>query len=262
MKTNRKLIIFIVAIFLFFGFITFLKFSPLGSSFFWKISNGGKWLLPFVFISSLIDSVNPCAFSILIITVAFLASLGKNRAHILKIGSVYILGIFVVYILIGLSILKALYLFNMSHFMAKVGAVLMISLGGISLINKYFPSFPIKLVALPHIHGKIAWLLEKSSIPAVFILGGLVGLFEFPCTGGAYLMILGLLYDKITYLNGIGYLLFYNIIFILPLIIILLIASNKSLLEKIQQWKKEKVHDIHFYGGIIMIAFGILIFML
>ena len=76
-------------------------------------------MLPLVIISSLIDSINPCAFSILFLTIAFLFNLGRNRREIFKIGGVYILGIFVVYLLIGLGILQTLHLFNIPHFMAK-----------------------------------------------------------------------------------------------------------------------------------------------
>ena len=126
------------------------------------------------------DSINPCAFSVLLLTIAFLFSLGKMRSSILKIGGVYIFGIFLAYLLIGLGILQALHVFSVPHFMAKVGATLLILLGFIGIINEFFPSFPIRLAIPTLSHRTIAGLMEKASVPTAFILGALVGICEFP----------------------------------------------------------------------------------
>jgi len=218
--------------------------------------------LPVVAAAAIIDSVNLCAFSVLLLTVAFLFSAGKLRSGIIKIGGFYIAGIFLVYVLIGLGIMQTLHFFNAPHFMAKIGASILILLGGINIINEFFPAFPVKLKIPASAHQKMAKLIEKSSAPAAFFLGALVGLSEFPCTGGPYLMILGFLHDRAAYAKGIAYLLFYNLIFILPLIIALFVASNKTLLEKIQTWQKNKTIRIKFLSGLAMIVLGIIIFML
>ncbi|MBI2097135.1 MAG: hypothetical protein HYT40_03250 [Candidatus Sungbacteria bacterium] len=257
---SKKLVILIAVGIVLFGSVIFLKSGNIGTTALWNLSGEGKWLLPLVGIAALIDSINPCAFSILLLTIAFLLSIGKVRSSVLKIGGVYILGILAVYILIGLGILQALHLFNTPHFMAKIGASLLILLGGINLINEFFPSFPVKL-AIPHAaHHKMAELMEKASLPTAFILGALVGLCEFPCTGGPYLMVLGLLHDQRTYFAGVGYLLLYYLIFILPLVIILLIASDKVLVEKVKTWQKAETKHMRVWGGIAMIILGALIY--
>ncbi len=259
---NKKLTVLISAGFAIVGLVLFFRFSSFSTQAIWNLSGGGKWLLPLVGVAALIDSVNPCAFSILILTIAFLFSIGKLRSGILKIGSSYIAGIFVVYILIGLGILQTLHLFNTPHFMAKVGALLLLALGAINLINGFFPSFPVKLRIPYYADRKIAELMEKYSVPTAFFLGGLLGLCEVPCTGGPYLMVLGLLHDQTTYLKGIGYLLFYNVIFVLPLVIILLISSNEMLLQKVKSWQQEEKNLMRFGGGVAMIVLGIIIFFL
>ncbi len=256
MKTKIFWLILIVAVIigiaLFFG--SMKSAGVLG-----QISNGGKLLFPLIVAAALVDSINPCAFSILLLTIAFLFSIGKMRSGILKIGGIYILGIFIVYILIGLGIIQTLHLFNTPHFMAKVGAILLIALGGINLINEFFPAFPVKL-RIPQIaHHKMAELMEKASLPTAFLLGALVGLCEFPCTGGPYLMVLGLLHDHGTYLAGLGYLTLYNLIFILPLVAILLIASDKILIEKVQAWKKSETNRMRLWGGVAAIILGVII---
>jgi cytochrome c biogenesis protein CcdA len=184
------------------------------------------------------------------------------RSSILEIGSAYILGIFLVYMLIGLGILQVLHIFDTPHFMAKVGATLLIALGLINIINEVFPAFPVKLKIPQAAHHRIATLMEKGSLPSAFLLGGLVGVCEFPCTGGPYLMVLGLLHDQTTYAVGLGYLVLYNLIFILPLVIILRISGDKALVDKVQAWKNKESKTMRFGGGIAMILLGLVFFAL
>jgi len=157
---------------------------------------------------------------------------------------------------------KVLHVFNTPHFMAKVGAILLLILGSVNLINEFWPAFPIKL-RIPHAaHEKIASLMERGSLPTAFFLGTLVGICEFPCSGGPYVMILGLLHDNVTYLWGLAYLASYNLIFVLPLVVILLIASNKNLLSKVQEWQQKERKGMRFWSGIAMIALAIIILFL
>lgn len=256
---NKKLFVLIIVAVVVVGSAILFQSQNIGTRALWNISNEGQWLLPLVFVAALIDSINPCAFSILLLTIAFLFSIGKMRSKILGIGGVYILGLFTVYVLIGLGILRVLHIFDTPHFMARVGALLLIALGSINLIGEFLPRFPIKLKIPDAAHHQMAVLMEKGSMPTAFALGILVGLCEFPCTGGPYLMILGLLHDQATYFSGLGYLLLYNLIFIAPLVIILLIASDKNLLEKARLWQRQERKSMRLGGGIAMIILGIII---
>lgn len=238
-----------------------LQWGNFGTTALWRLSNEGSWLLPLIGTAAVLDSINPCSFSVLLLTIAFLFSIGAFRSRIVRIGGFYIFGIFTVYMLIGLGILQALHIFSTPHFMAKLGAALLIALGSINIINEFFPAFPVKLRIPQAAHRKMAGLMEKASVPTAFALGGLTGLCEFPCTGGPYLMVLGLLHDQATYVNGLGYLLLYNLIFILPLVIILAIASDRSLLEKVSNWQKQESRPMRFWGGIAMILLGAVIFL-
>lgn len=231
-----------------------------GSAALWGLSNQGAWLLPLVGVAALVDSVNPCAFSVLLVTIAFLFSLGKLRSSVLEIGLAYILGIFLVYTLIGLGLLQVLHLFDTPHFMAKLGASLLIALGLAGLASHFVPAFPVRLRMPQFAHGRMAALMEKASLPAAFVLGGLVGVCEFPCTGGPYLAVIGLLHDRATHAVGLGYLLLYNAIFILPLVVILLLAADRALLARVEAWKKRNTGAMRLWGGQAMVLLGLLIF--
>jgi len=260
MKKNLLFLIIVAAVLI--GGVFLIKSQNIGTTFLWNLSNGGKWLFPLVTAGALIDSINPCAFSVLLLTIAFLFSLGQARSGILKIGTIYILGIFAAYILIGLGTLQALHFFNTPHFMAKLAASLLIIWGALELVNEFFPGFPIKLKIPDFAHRPMAQLMAKASVPSVFLLGVLVGLCEFPCTGGPYIMVLGLLHDKATLFSGLVYLLYYNLLFVLPLVIILLIASEKSLYEKVQAWRQKETGNAKFISGLAMILLGVIIFLM
>ncbi len=259
---TKKLIFFLFLGALVVAGAALFRTLPSGQQFLWEVSGGGAFLLPLISVAALLDSVNPCAFSILILTIAFLFSAGAVSSRIVKIGSFYILGIFAVYLLIGLGILQTLHLFNTPHFMAKLGATFLVLFGLINIINEFFPAFPVKLKIPAPAHRKIAELMEQASLPAAFLLGSLVGLCEFPCTGGPYLLALGLLHDQATYLKGAGYLVLYNLIFILPLVIILAVASDETLLARVEAWQQKERKVMRLWGGAAMVALGIIVFLL
>lgn len=248
--------------FVFVGVALWLKFAQGGAGFIWDMSESGSWLLPLVGFAALLDSINPCAFSILIITIGVFMSMGKSRKEILTLGGLYVFGIFAVYIGIGLGILNALHIFGVPHFMAKVAATILIGFGVAGIISELFPSFPIKLRIPQAAHRPIAAKLKRATPAAAFILGALVGLCEFPCTGGPYLLVLGLLHDQGTYLSGLGYLLFYNLVFILPLVVILTVAADERLLQKVKSWKTSEMKGAKQWASIAMIAAGLLMLLL
>ena len=255
-KITTVLIIVVLAI----VGIVILKNSSVTASFIWDLSNKGAWLLPLVLISALLDSVHPCSFSILLITIAFLFGIQMTRKKILQIGGIYIAGIFMAYLLIGLGILKVLHLFNTPHFMGKLGATLLIVFGIINLVNYLFPKFPIKFKIPSVSHTAMGKLMERASFPASFGLGLLVGICQFPCMGGPYLMVIGLLRDQVTYFSGFGYLVLYNLILIIPLVTVLWITADKIIVDKMQEWKKTNMQRVRFWAGLAMIIIGILIF--
>ncbi len=256
---KRILIILSVVVAVIVGLVV-LKNSAITASLIWDLSNKGAWLLPLVLLAALLDSVHPCSFSILLITIAFLFGMQMTRKRILQIGGTYIAGIFAAYFLIGLGILKVLHLFNTPHFMGKLGATILIVFGVINLINEFFPRFPIKLKIPSVSHTAMGRLMEKASFPAAFGLGLLVGICQFPCMGGPYLMVIGLLRDQVTYFTGFGYLALYNLILALPLAVVLWIAADKTIVDKMQEWKKTNMKRVRFWAGLAMIILGILIF--
>src|SRR3990167_1709360 len=134
----KKLIISIGVVLVALIGIVALKYSSGSSELLWSVSREGTWLIPLVAFSALLDSVHPCSFSILLITIAFLFGLQLSRGRILGIGLTYIAGIFAAYFTIGVGLLKVLHLFSVPHFMGKLGATLLIIFGALNIINELF----------------------------------------------------------------------------------------------------------------------------
>ena len=220
------------------------------------------WMPILIGTAAILDSVNPCAFSVLFLTITFLFGLGRKRRDIIWAGLAYVFGIFATYVCIGLGFLKALSLFNIPNFMSKLGATAIILFGLVGLINEFVPNFPIKLKIPKFAYGKIAVLIEKATIPASFFLGVFVGLFEFPCTGGPYLFVLGLLHDQHNVLKGFAYLIFYNFMFVLPLLVALGIAVNKKVLDTMDNIRRAETKHARIWLALIMILLGSLVFMI
>ncbi|NOX61713.1 MAG: hypothetical protein GXP42_07190 [Chloroflexi bacterium] len=215
-------------------------------------------LLPAVIVTGLIDSVNPCAFAVILLLLAFLFTLRKSRAHILKLGFVYIGMIFIVYFAIGLGILRAVRLSDDPHFVARAGAWLLIGLGALNLIEYFFPNFPIKLHMPAIAAGRTNKLIKQATLPATIGAGLLVGLCTFPCSGGIYVSVITLLNAKTTLAWGVGYLALYNVMFVLPLIGILLAAGNRKTAKSWASWERRHSVQIRLWYGVMMILLGAL----
>lgn len=221
------------------------------------ISATGHWFLPVLGGAAIADSLNPCAFSILFLSIAFLMSLGKDRKFILMAGGLYIFGIGFVYTLIGVGILKVLSFFSIPNVIGTVGAWILVLYSLIGIINELFPAFPLKLKMPASSHVTLGKTIHKATIPAAFLLGILVGLFEFPCTGGPYLFVLSLLHDQQTFWGGFGYLLVYNIIFVLPLIVILLVSTNRTVLDKVDGLRRLETKKSRIILDCALLAVGL-----
>ncbi|MHA2054863.1 MAG: cytochrome c biogenesis CcdA family protein [Candidatus Hodarchaeales archaeon] len=216
-------------------------------------------LFSLVIINGLLDGINPCAIAVLLFFISFLYMMQYTRKKILASGIVYIMAIFLIYFLIGLGLLKAIIISGEPHFMAKVGAGLVIFLGIINIVGFIWPDIPLKLEIPRFSRTKIKGAMDKTTLPSTMVLGILVGLCTFPCSGGIYVATIGLLSIKSTYLTGLLYLIIYNLMFIIPLIIILGFSNNRSLTKKFSKWHRNNRRSMNLIIGTIMILLGIII---
>jgi len=213
-------------------------------------------LLPAVLLTGLVDGINPCAMAILLFFITFLFTIRKRRAAIARMGLVYIACVYIVYFLVGLGLLRATTLVQ-GHWLGQLGAALLILFGVTNLLGAVFPKFPIRL-EVPEIgkEGLKNWMY-RATLPATIVLGTLMGLESFPCSGGPYVAILGLLGSQTSFWEGFGYLALYNLMFILPLVVILILAINPVMGAKIQAWERASSHKVRGITGGVMALIGL-----
>jgi len=208
--------------------------------------------------AGLLDSINPCAIGIMLLFISLLFSLNRQRTVVLFFGAFYIVAVYVTYLLIGLGILKAVHLFGVHGFFGYAAAILLILMGIIHIGPSWLNRFKwIAWMNSCHIPPNYQKHLKKGSIIGGLILGVLVAICEFPCSGGVYLATIGLLSTKTTFLTGVGYLLLYNVMFVLPLVLVFLIAGNKKVLDKMSKWQQKNIVKAKTTMGIIMVVLGL-----
>lgn len=216
-------------------------------------------MFPLIISTGFLDGLNPCAFAVLLFFISFLFTIRKIKASIWKMGLVYISAIYLVYLGIGVGLLKTILLTGHHHLMAKVGAWLVIILGIINLKDYFFPKLPLHLKIPTWSKKTLQTWIHKATLPAAAVLGTLVGLCVFPCSGGPYVATIGLLAARKTYFQGLLYLLLYNLAFVTPLIIVLLLASNKRMVEKMTTWEQSKSKLMRLISGLLMLGLGLII---
>ncbi len=218
---------------------------------FWKV-------IPLILSTGFLDGINPCAIGVLLLFIAFLYTLRRTRANIIWMGIVYILAIYLAYLGIGIGLFEAVVITGYPDLFGKIASILVIVLGLINVKDYFFPGSPISLRAPGFSKDLFQKWMEKATLPAAFVFGFLVGLCTFPCSGGIYVAIVGLLANKTTQVAGFGYLLIYNLMFVMPLIILLAaISANKYSLEKLNKLERSKSKLTKLISGIVMILLGI-----
>lgn len=216
-------------------------------------------MIPLVATTGFLDGIHPCAIAILIFFIAFLMTLQKNFKSIFFMGFVYIFVIFLTYLAVGVGLFSGMMIFGQHYFFAKLGSILLIFMGLVYLKEYFFPHLPLRF-RMPKFAGEKAKnMLEKATLPSVIGAAFLVGLCSIPCSGGIYAAITALLASQTTYLTGFLYLLLYNFMFVVPLIILLLFAANPVTLAKIVEWRKKHEKNEKFVIGLAMVGIGLAI---
>ncbi len=204
-----------------------------------------------------VDSVNPCAFAILIILMASVIAI-SHRKQALKCGLTFIATVYVMYFLIGMGLLSAMHSMKLSFVFYYILAALAILLGLLN-IKDYFAYGKGILLEVPRTWRPRMKLLLKSvkSVWGAFVIAVLVSFFLLPCTSGPYIVILSLLTKTETIMRGILWLIYYNIIFILPMFVILFAVYFGLPPEKVERWRQTRLRKLHLIAGIILLLLGV-----
>jgi len=212
-------------------------------------------ILSVVVVSGLIDSFNPCAISLLLIYISLLFTMQKSRKEVFYFGLFYVVSIYITYLLIGFGLLKAGSLFT-AYPISKIGASVVIIFGLLNIKEYFWPNSPLSIRIPLAIRAKVSQFAYEATILSAIIVGFLIGIYEFPCSGAIYLAIVSLISHTETFWTGLPYLVLYNLMFTLPLIIIFILATNKITTEKFINLQEKHGRKLHLILAVFMVILG------
>ena len=211
-----------------------------------------------------LDSFNPCAFFILIFLLNLLLY-AHSRKRMLLIGSVFIFFSGLLYA-IFMFILFETFLLSKTHvgIITIIAGALALTLGVINIKDFFFfkkgASLSIPDDKKPGIYKQMRNLVKNPQVSAVIIgtivLAGTVNFYELLCTLGLPLVFTQklALYDM-SAAEYYTYIFFYNVVYVIPLIIIVLIFVFTLGKRKLTEWHGQVMKLV---TGIMLSSFGIL----
>ena len=218
----------------------------------------GEISLPIIVGAALIDGINPCAFGVLIFMLAYLAKTARKK--MLVNGLVYIFFVFLTYLACGLILLpviRKLAGFSVASYYVIAAVV---GLAGLIEIKDYFwYGKGFSLTIFPSEAERIKkYVKHVSGSPLVAaFLGVFVALVELPCTGAVYLAVLALMSLSGVTIGNINLLVIYNLIFVVPLVIILFLVYRGIHWQRFEEWRNRHKGLMRLFTGVLLIVLAI-----
>ncbi|MFH1386746.1 MAG: hypothetical protein ABIH50_03670 [bacterium] len=223
--------------------------------------------------AGLVDGINPCAFATIVFFISFLGFIGRRKREILLAGSFFSVAVFITYLLIGLgafNFLRSLGSFSwLSRSVYYAVGGLAIVFGCISLYDYYRVRvgrgegiiLRLPLGIQKAIHSVIrANATSKRIAAAALVTGFSVTLLEVVCTGQLYLpTIVWLVKAPGFEPKALGYLVFYNLMFILPLVIVFILTYFGVASDRFGRLMKGRLGMIKLLAAALFFSLGVLL---
>lgn len=244
-----------------------------------------SWGLGTVISAGLIDGINPCAFTVLVFFMSFLAFVGYKRKQMFILGSFFIFAVFITYILIGFGLFEIFRKLEVFAFISRIiylfTAILALVLGLVSLydyiiykVTKDPERIALKLpeIVKRQIHSAIKEKIDARINPtlsegslaklafAALSSGFIVSILESICTGQLYLpTIVYVLKIEQMKFKALLYLLLYNLMFIFPLVIIFILALLGMTSETFSKIAKMHLAKVKLATALLFFSLGLIL---
>lgn len=218
---------------------------------------------------ALADSVNPCELAILVmVLVSIMTYNPEKRKKVLFGGIAFISAVYLSYLFYGLVLVQFFKGFtefmrlNSSYIYNGLAIISMVL--GVLNIKDYFTYKPGGFATeMPLFLRPIAkkTINEITSVKGAFFIGFIVTLFLLPCTMGPYIIASGLLAEK-GIVGALPWLLYYNLIFVFPMIIVVgLVYYGFAKVEEVSGWKERNIRKLHLIAGTLLFLVGLALLM-
>jgi hypothetical protein len=225
--------------------------------------------------AGLIDGLNPCAFATLIFFISYLTFVGRKKREILWVGIGFSGAVFITYVLIGVGILSFVQRFSFLPIFSRVVYLLTIAFALVLGIYSFYDYIQLKRgrhaemkLQLPDfLKKRIHQIIRRESKSSRYLLaavfaGFMISLLEFACTGQVYLPTI-LFVTNIPSLktSAFSYLMLYNVMFIVPLLIIFGISYWGVTSEQLSFFLKKRAPTIKLVTTLLFFTLAGLLMM-
>ena len=229
-----------------------------------------SWLT--VVLAGLVDGLNPCAFATLIFFISYLTLSGRTGREIIFVGLSFTLGVFLAYLAVGLGFYKVLdllggWLDTIAKVVYGITAVLCLGLAVFSFLD-FFKARQGKLddlsLKLPeNLRKRINKVIRQGrDVRAygigAFITGLIISMLELACTGQVYLpTIIFVSSMPDLRLRAVLYLVLYNLLFILPLIVVFILAYYGTTSKDLTKFLQKNAATVKIGMSLIFLSLGV-----
>jgi len=227
------------------------------------------WLA--VVAAGLVDGINPCAFATLIFFVSYLTISGRKGKDILKVGGAFTAGVFLAYLAVGMGLYQILEMIgsaldviaNVVYILTGIFCLVLAVLSFVDYRKAKRGEIGDMMLKLPEpLRKRINATIRKGRninnyVMGAFGAGILVSFLELACTGQVYLpTIIFVSSIPDLRLQAFFYLVLYNLLFILPLVVIFILVYYGTTSSELTRILREKAAAVKFAMGIVFIGLG------
>lgn len=218
----------------------------------------------FTLLIGLVDGINPCAMWVLLVLLSILVHV-KSRQRLLLFGGTFVVASGVVYFVFMTAWVGVFSLVGLSRHVTIALGLVVLTMGLVNLKELVWFKKGVSLMipdkAKPGLYRRMRGIAGAASLPAAFlgiaVLAFFVNLIELGCTLG-----LPAVYTRILTLRGdlspvgrYGYLALYNVAYVVPLgLIVLIYVATLHRLTLSERGAKV----LKAVSGVLLVTFGLL----
>lgn len=228
-------------------------------------TDASKISLPVItFVLGLADGFNPCAFFVLFFLLSLLIH-AQSRKKMLLIGGIFVFFSALVYFVFMAAWLNLFLVVGKVAIITTIAGIVAVTVALINMKDFFFYkkgvslSIPDKLK--PKLFHRMRDLLKAGSLPLIILgtvtLAITANTYELLCTFG-----FPMVFTRILTLYGLStlqyylYLIFYNIIYIIPLLVIVIAFTITLGAKKLTEWQGRILKLI---SGVMMLCLGLIL---
>jgi cytochrome c biogenesis protein CcdA/thiol-disulfide isomerase/thioredoxin len=215
-------------------------------------------VFPIIALAGLSDGVNPCAFVILIFIVVFLQEISGSKKRIVRVTAAYIISFLIVNVIIGIIYYFISQKIGFPQIIRYIVIAISVAAGLINIKDFFWYGKGISLGIPKSAKGYLMNLVHLASVPAALVLGAAVAVLEAPCSIPIYLSVIEVLKGAGRPLGAVlPFILVYNLFFILPLIVVSLLAYKGHDLKLFEEKSLAAKRYMKLVIGIVLLLLAL-----